>query len=90
FKHELHIFIKFMIKIKRLFLVFLIYLLPYPIYAQEIKILNMNNDLIEEIKSIALQGNADAQVKLGLLYIQGLGVPQDYILARQWFEKAAK
>ncbi|MDC4287922.1 SEL1-like repeat protein, partial [Acinetobacter baumannii] len=50
----------------------------------------MNNDLIEEIKSIALQGNADAQVKLGLLYIQGLGVPQDYILARQWFEKAAK
>ncbi len=36
-----------MIKIKKLFLVFLIYLLPYPIYAQEIKILNMNNDLIE-------------------------------------------
>jgi putative ABC transport system ATP-binding protein len=31
----------------------------------------------------------DAQAGLGLLYSKGDGVPQDYVQARQWYEKAA-
>src|SRR5437867_10377850 len=40
-------------------------------------------------KSPAAQGNADAQAKLGQLYADGQGVPQDYAKARQCWEKAA-
>jgi TPR repeat protein len=35
-------------------------------------------------------GDASAHNKLGLLYYEGKGVPQDYRLAKQWFEEAAK
>lgn len=38
----------------------------------------------------AEQGNATAQNRLGLLYNQGQGVPQDRLLAKQWFEKSAE
>ena len=38
----------------------------------------------------AEQGNATAQNRLGLLYNQGQGVPQDPLLAKQWFEKSAE
>ena len=37
---------------------------------------------------LAEQGNADAQYRLGCMYRKGEGVPQDYDLARRWFEKA--
>jgi Sel1 repeat len=37
----------------------------------------------------AVQGNADAQVKLGTLYLKGDGVPQSDALALQWFLRAA-
>ena len=40
-------------------------------------------------KPLAEAGNADAQYKLGVLYIQGRGVEKDYAKAREWFEKAA-
>jgi TPR repeat protein len=35
------------------------------------------------------RGILGAQFNLGQLYLKGHGVPQDYVLARQWFEKAA-
>jgi TPR repeat protein len=35
------------------------------------------------------KGNADAQTMLGGLYDQGYDVPQDYVTARGWYEKAA-
>ena len=38
----------------------------------------------------AVQGNAEAQFNLGLMYRKGEGVRQDYVKARQWYEKAAK
>jgi hypothetical protein len=38
----------------------------------------------------ALQGNADAQAKLGTLYQKGAGVPQSDALAFQWFLRAAQ
>jgi hypothetical protein len=45
----------------------------------------------EECKSpllLAEQGNAVAQSNLGTMYVNGQGVPQDYILAHMWFNLA--
>lgn len=44
----------------------------------------------ERIQKAAEQGDADAQFKLGLLYSDGQGVPQDYTKAAEWFGKAAE
>src|ERR1022692_1473847 len=44
----------------------------------------------KEVRKSAEAGNASAQNRLGLLYDEGLGVPQDYSQAKEWFEKAAK
>jgi TPR repeat protein len=38
---------------------------------------------------LADQGGAEAQYNLGVLYTNGLGVPQDYAEAAKWFRKAA-
>jgi TPR repeat protein/energy-coupling factor transporter ATP-binding protein EcfA2 len=37
----------------------------------------------------AAHGNAAAMYRLGWLYVQGFGVAQDYVKAREWLEKAA-
>lgn len=37
----------------------------------------------------AEQGMPDAQIELGQLYEQGLGVPQDFVMAHMWFNVAA-
>lgn len=37
----------------------------------------------------ATKGSADAQFRIGVLYVFGKGVRQDYAKANQWFEKAA-
>ena len=37
----------------------------------------------------ALNGNADAQYKLGVMYAEGQGVTQDYVRAHMWFNMAA-
>jgi uncharacterized protein len=44
---------------------------------------------VSEMRPLAEDGNAAAQVNLGLHYYNGQGVPQNYVLARQWWEKAA-
>ena len=44
---------------------------------------------LSEWRPLAEQGHAKAQYKLGLLYANGQGVPQEYERAQQWFEKAA-
>jgi TPR repeat protein len=41
------------------------------------------------IKPLADQGYAEAQHKLGILFEEGQGVPQDYVLAHMWFNLAA-
>ncbi len=40
-------------------------------------------------RPLADQGLADAQMRVGFIYVQGLGVPQDYVTAANWFRKAA-
>ena len=42
------------------------------------------------LRKSAEEGDASAQFRLGQLYDEGTGVPQDYRQAMEWFEKAAK
>jgi TPR repeat protein len=44
----------------------------------------------KELRKSAESGDASAQFRLGQLYDEGTGVPQDYGQAKEWFEKAAK
>jgi DnaJ domain/Sel1 repeat len=44
---------------------------------------------LQQLKTLAIQGNPSAQNRLGQLYFSGQGVPQDYTMARGWYEKAA-
>jgi TPR repeat protein len=41
------------------------------------------------IRPLAEQGNANAQYNLGVLYDNGLGVPQDKVRAYMWFTLSA-
>jgi len=42
----------------------------------------------EETKKLAEQGNAHAQIDLGSMYLEGIGVPLNYIKAYLWFSLA--
>jgi TPR repeat protein len=43
-----------------------------------------------KVRSAAEQGSTRAQRLLGVMYSSGQGVPQDYSVAAQWFQKAAE
>jgi TPR repeat protein len=45
---------------------------------------------LEKLQPIAEHGNADAQLRLGLMYREGKGVPQDDKQAVVWLSKAAE
>ena len=45
---------------------------------------------LKEFRASAEQGDAYAQVSVGLMYANGEGVPQDYREAVVWFRKAAE
>lgn len=45
---------------------------------------------IRYLRFAAMQGNADACVRMGLCYAAGKGVPQNDLLARGWFENAVE
>ena len=51
-----------------------------PLHAQETP---------DELRALAEQGDARAQVALGFRYALGVGVPQDYVEAHMWFNLAA-
>src|SRR5262245_57484853 len=44
---------------------------------------------VDNIRAHAEKGEVEAQNTLGLAYRNGRGVPQDYALAAEWFQKAA-
>ncbi len=44
---------------------------------------------LSTLQTQANQGIAEAQNGLGELYAKGKGMPQDYVQARAWYEKAA-
>ena len=43
----------------------------------------------EWFRKAAEQGDADSQLDLGWMYLDGLGVPKDEKEAAKWFQKAA-
>ncbi len=43
---------------------------------------------IRELRPLAEQGDADAQISLGLMYDIGQGVTQDYVKAQMWLNLA--
>jgi TPR repeat protein len=45
---------------------------------------------LERYRKAADQGNADAQVNLGVMYAEGQGVKRDYTEAVRWYRKAAE
>ena len=45
---------------------------------------------IASLREKAEQGDADAQYNLGVMYLHGRGVPQDYVEAAKWYRKAAE
>ena len=45
---------------------------------------------LKEWRLLAEQGDADAQVNLGVMYHKGQGVPQDYQEAVRWYRLAAE
>jgi len=45
---------------------------------------------IKEWRPLAENGNPSAQFNLGLLYLEGQGVPQNYEQAANWFRRAAE
>jgi TPR repeat protein len=47
-------------------------------------------DDFDDIKKLAEKGDIDAQFDLGWMYLNGIGVPQDYKQAVYWFTKAAE
>ena len=75
-------------------LVFLFVCLVVPAWADYQAGMDANNrgdyaTALREWRPLAEQGDALAQYNLGLLYVKGQGVPQDYVQGRQWYEKAA-
>ena len=46
--------------------------------------------VVRELRPLAEQGDAKAQFELGVMYINGLGVPQDYAEAARLYRKAAE
>jgi TPR repeat protein len=42
------------------------------------------------IRPLAEQGDAKAQYNLGIMYDNGVGVPQDYVEAVKWYRMAAE
>ena len=46
--------------------------------------------VVRELRPLAEQGVAEAQLNLGNIYRKGRGVPQDYAEAVKWYSKAAE
>jgi TPR repeat protein len=44
---------------------------------------------LRDLRKSAEQGSAPAELRLGSIYSQGLGVPQDYVNAVKWYLEAA-
>ncbi len=45
---------------------------------------------LREWRQLAEQGDTEAQIRLGVIYQDGLGVPRDYAEAARWYHKAAE
>lgn len=48
-----------------------------------------SDETVRLIRTAALRGHAISQNALGTMYFKGIGVPVDFVRAREWFQKAA-
>lgn len=51
--------------------------------------INISAENLQLLQAKAAQGDERAQETLGWIYANGLGLPEDYTKAKQWYEKAA-
>ena len=58
--------------------------------AEEGRLSGVSAPELTVLQKTAELGNADAQFKLGSMYLLGQGVPRDMSKAAQWFQKAAE
>lgn len=65
---------------KKLLSIILVLIIATPIFADD----------FQTTLQKAEQGDADAQVNLGLMYFYGDGVAKDYTMAKMWIKKAAE
>ena len=85
-------------KFLTLFFLFLIILwvvvylfeIPFPGNEEAAKNKQTGEELETSVKQSAEQGNDKAQFKLGMMYVNSEGVPQDYEEAIKWFRLAAE
>ncbi len=61
-------------------------LFPIRLYGYE----NNKKRAVRWFRLAAEQGHPQAQFKLGMLYLNGYGVPKDYVEAVKWYRKAAE
>ena len=47
-------------------------------------------DYVADTRKASEQGDANAQCHLGMMYLEGNGVPQDYVESIKWFRKGAE
>ena len=63
-------------------------LLPSTLIASNSNCADWTPDRVASLKVLASQGHPGAQSTLGLLYMKGKGVEQDYHKAKEWLEKS--
>jgi hypothetical protein len=72
---------------------FLVFALAVGLLVQYVSAAGENGQLsaasLEQIRKLADEGNVEVQYKLGRMYEEGLGLPQDYKEAAKWYLKAA-
>ena len=47
------------------------------------------SEAVKRVREAAEQGSADAMCDLAMMYLQGVGVPQDALSAKEWLKEAA-
>ena len=77
-------------KIKFLTTAIIFFLASFSCLSYAAETTKNSDEDIKKIEQQAKQGDAGAQYELGLMYAKGEGVPQDYIKAIVWFQKAAE
>lgn len=52
---------------------------------------SLNAETLSQLKRVAHEGNANAELHLGMMYAKGdNSIPRNYVTADSWFEKAAR
>ena len=68
----------------------LIFLLALLTQAGLVQAAKQGTSTLAALQKKAEQGDANAQLDLGVMYAEGQSVAQDYVKAEQWLQKAAR